>query len=367
MRFSEMSNEEVLASLKTLVAEGNRIVAKVIAYLVEVEARRIHLELACSSMFEFCLKKLGFSESEAFRRIAAARVVRRFPTVLDAIASGRVHLSSVVALRDHFTAENVEDLLDQAAGKSKRDVEHLIARLAPKADVPSRIRKVPERIAAATRSSTTEPPRSGSGSTVPPQTILSPDAAKPTARPLVQRLSESRYRVQLTASARLRDKLEYARSLMSHRNPSGDLAAVVEEALEVLIEKLEKAKLGRTERPRAATPPKDPGDVSRAVRREVVERDDFRCSFVGQNGERCSSRERLELDHRIPRALGGSGDPSNIRLLCRAHNIYAAGQVFGRAHHRETDRLAPGEVWNRCKLSGSAGPGARRASGHGLP
>jgi hypothetical protein len=308
MRFSEMSNEEVLASLKTLVAEGNRIIGKVIAYLAEVEDRRIHLELACSSMFEFAMKKLGFSEGEAFRRITAARLVRRFPAILNAIVSGRVHLSSVVLLRDHFTEGNVEELLEKAAGKSKREVEELIARHAPKADLPSLIRKLPERLPIAA-------PKT-SPATLPP--------------PRVQPLSESRYRVQLTASATLRDKLEHARALMGHRNPSGDLAAVVEQALDLLIEKLEREKLGKTDRPRAATPPKDPADVRRAVRREVVERDGFQCSFVGQDGERCSSRERLEFDHRTPRAIGGTGDAANIRLLCRAHNVYAAEQVFGR-------------------------------------
>jgi hypothetical protein len=127
---------------------------------------------------------------------------------------------------------------------------------------------------------------------------------------------------------------------MSHRNPSGDLAAVVEEALDLLIAKLENAKLGKTERPRTATAaPTDPADIPRAVRREVVERDGLQCSFLAQNGERCSSREHLEFDHRTPRALGGTGDAANIRLLCRAHNLYAAEQVFGRAHVQEQIHL----------------------------
>jgi hypothetical protein len=39
---------------------------------------------------------------------------------------------------------------------------------------------------------------------------------------------------------------------MRHRNPSGDLAAVVERALDALLEKLEKERLGRTARPRVS-------------------------------------------------------------------------------------------------------------------
>jgi hypothetical protein len=62
MRPSELSNEEVVASLESLVRDGNRIVAKTLAYLAEVEERRIHLEFACSSMFAFCTRRLGFSE-----------------------------------------------------------------------------------------------------------------------------------------------------------------------------------------------------------------------------------------------------------------------------------------------------------------
>jgi hypothetical protein len=288
MRFSEMTNEQVIASLKCLVGDGNRIVAKIVAYLGEVEERRIHLELACSSLFDFCTRRLGFSEGEAFRRIAAARLVRRFPAVLDAIASGRVHLSNVVLLRDHFSESNIDDLLEQAAGKSKREVEQLVARLAPKPDVACSIRKLPER------------------AIVPDAPLpVPPPSAAP--KPQVQPLSESRYKVTLTASSTLHEKLEHARRLMGHRNRDGDLAAVVEKALDVLIEKLEKAKLGKTDRPRTNTnAPKDPAHVTQAARREVVERDGLQCSFVGRNGERCPSRELLEFDHRTPRARGGT-------------------------------------------------------------
>ena len=84
MHLAVLSNEEVLSSLKTLIGEGNRILAKVLAYLAEVEERRIHLELACGSMFEFCIRRLGFSENEAFRRLTAARLVRRFPAIGEA-------------------------------------------------------------------------------------------------------------------------------------------------------------------------------------------------------------------------------------------------------------------------------------------
>src|SRR4051812_21898029 len=108
MQFTTLSNEQLLSSLRSLIGDGNRVLAKVISYLVEVEERRLHLELACSSMFDFCQRKLGFSEGEAYRRLTAARLVKCFPSLLDAIASGRIHLSNVVLLRAVFTDDNVD-------------------------------------------------------------------------------------------------------------------------------------------------------------------------------------------------------------------------------------------------------------------
>src|SRR5690242_13561695 len=114
MQITKLSNEEIVAALKSFVGEGQRVVAKIVAYLVEVEERRIHLEMACSSVFDFCRRKLGMSEGEAFRRINAARLVRRFPALLQAIATGRIHLSNLVLLRDLFTEDNVEELVRQS-------------------------------------------------------------------------------------------------------------------------------------------------------------------------------------------------------------------------------------------------------------
>jgi 5-methylcytosine-specific restriction endonuclease McrA len=322
MGITDLSNAELLADLRGLLAEESRITAKIIAYLVEVEERRLHLEAACSSMFDFCVRKLGLSEGETHRRLTAARLAKRFPVLLDALASRRIHLSSLVLLRDLFTDDNVERLLAAAEGKTKREMEQLVARLAPKPDVESSIRKLPE---ARVRSAAPLTPLEAT------QASLTPLAA-PAPRAHVVPLSEGRHKVQFTASDGVREKLEHARALLSHRNPSGDLAVVIEKALDVLIAKLENERHAKTDRPRAAKPSRKPGYVSRATRREVAARDGLQCSYVSPDGERCPSRVRLEVDHRHARALGGAGTVENTRMLCAAHNHYAAEKTFGRAH-----------------------------------
>jgi hypothetical protein len=69
---------------------------------------------------------------------------------------------------------------------------------------------------------------------------------------LVEPTSEARYRIQLNASSSLKEKLDQARALISHSNPSGDIAVVIERALDLLIEKVEKRRFGKTDRPRGA-------------------------------------------------------------------------------------------------------------------
>jgi hypothetical protein len=175
-----------------------------------------------------------------------------------------------------------------------------------------------------------------------------------TPAPPTLPLAEDRYKVQLTASGALRDKVEQARALMRHRNPSGDLAVIIEQAVDLLLAALEKEKLGKTSRPRRAKPSADPGYISQAARRAVAERDGVQCSFVSDDGARCPSTAFLEFDHRRPRALGGEGDPPNVRILCRAHNRLAAEKVFGREHIAERMDL------RRSKCGRTAGDGPTR-------
>jgi hypothetical protein len=124
-----------------LVSSERRTLAALLAHLVEVEDRRLHLAIGCSSLFEYCRRQLALSEGEAFRRMTAARLARRLPVIFALIASGDLHLTALCLLRDHLTEANHRELFEQAPGKSKREVEELVARLAPRPDVPSLLRK----------------------------------------------------------------------------------------------------------------------------------------------------------------------------------------------------------------------------------
>ena len=137
-----MSDREVVERLRELLREERRLTAVVLAHLGEVEARRLYLPAACSSMHVYCTRVLGMSEDQAFKRIRAARAVRKFPGAGSAIAEGRLHLSGVVLLAPHLTEESAEGLVAEASGKSKTEIEIMLARRAPRADVPERLERV---------------------------------------------------------------------------------------------------------------------------------------------------------------------------------------------------------------------------------
>src|SRR5882757_4562707 len=107
MRLTELSDEELISSLRAINAESHRLVARLVVHLGEVEERSLHLKAACSSMFDYCVRKLGMSESAAHRRINAARLVRRFPGLLARLERGEVHLSALVPLAKHLREANV--------------------------------------------------------------------------------------------------------------------------------------------------------------------------------------------------------------------------------------------------------------------
>ncbi len=68
--------------------------------------------------------------------------------------------------------------------------------------------------------------------------------------------------------------------------------------------------------------------LSVQLRRKIFERAQSRCEFT-YNGRRCTSQYALEVDHEVPLALDGSNDLSNLRALCRQHNLQQSREKLG--------------------------------------
>ena len=158
-----------------------------------------------------------------------------------------------------------------------------------------------------------------------------PPSAPPSPRPRVAPLSPERYGLQVTVSRATHDKLRQAQALLSHAVPSGDVAEVLDRALDALILQLEKRRYGATDRPsvRPQKASSDPRHIAAHVRRAVRRRDGDRCTHVDDKGSRCRERKFLQFDHTIPAARGGESTISNLRLRCAAHNQHEAERTYG--------------------------------------
>ncbi|MGC4087871.1 MAG: hypothetical protein QM756_08240 [Polyangiaceae bacterium] len=167
----------MLVRTAALVGRERAATVEVIEYLVEIQRRRLFLEQACSSLFGYCRERLGFSEDEAFKRARVARLALRRPQVLSELRGGAIHLTGLFVLAPYAKAPNFATLLNESRGKSRAQIEQMLATHFPREAGPARIREQRSRI---------EP------------------------------LSATTFRVEFTASAELRGKLERAQELLSH-------------------------------------------------------------------------------------------------------------------------------------------------------
>ena len=316
---SHVADHVLLHELAMLVARDRVTTAALLAHLAEVEERRLYAPTGCASMYEYCVKRLRMSEDAAYRRIRAARAARKFPAIFDLVADGALSLTTILILAPHLRPENVAELVSAASGKDKAGVEALLAARFPQADLPAIIQRVDT-------SQLAPAPVSASVNPLPAKTL--PSARMPH-RPRLTPLAPERFALQLTVSQSTHEKLRHAQSLLGHAVPSGDLAQVLDRALDALIAKLEQRRFAPNARTRPGGAKPKGHVIPASTRREVWQRDGGRCTFVSERGQRCESRTRLEFDHVTPVAQGGESTTANLRLRCRTHNQLAADRAFG--------------------------------------
>jgi hypothetical protein len=339
-----LSDGALLARVQVLADRERRATVELVAHLAELDTRQI-LVAEGYSLFTYCTRRLGFSEDAACTRIEVARTARRFPVILDRLAEGSLSLTAVRLLAPHLTAHNHEEVLAAASRRTRREIEVLVARLAPRPDVPASVRKLPVAPAhlplkvGAHASRPPLPPvvrQEATGEELPAAAVLQ----APPRRTVVAPLAPQRYQVQFTVGQETHDTLRRLQDLLRREIPNGDPAAIVHRALTLLLRKVETRKLAVTSQAKRAGSIRSGPDtnvggapdsrhVPAAIRRAVWKRDDGGCAFVSKSGHRCAERTFLELHHLHPYALGGPSTVDNLALRCRRHNAYESELTFG--------------------------------------
>ncbi len=379
-----MRDGALLTTAADLVAQERTATTQVLECINEIELRRLHLQLGHSSLHEFLVKHLGYSDGGAHRRIAAARLLKALPEVVaPALKDGRMNLTTIALAQDFLVSEKrdfkksysiaeKENLLSSIASKSRRQCEEIFQTISPERATLPRPEKV--RLVGGTASSV---------------------------------------EVLLTMGPEFQEKLTRVKELLSHHPESQkNYAALFELMADQLLKKLRPGnnpaiKTGQRNsikeeasrqldsdsiaapRPNAAVavcknPPEStnarsasqpvatsPGKFSLPMdlallaqqqnqkirkNRDLKEssirvrttrgkasryipihiknfvrvRDQDQCSFVSATThQRCTERNFLHIDHIHPLALGGKTTRENCRLLCSQHNSLMAIHKFG--------------------------------------
>lgn len=299
MKFQKISDERLLEVTKQKVGQEKLLTLEILHHLREIERRQLFLRMGFSSLFDYCVEELGYSESGAFRRISAMRLITDVPSAEEKLESGSVNVSTLSQLQkfirkeERFTGRKMdvqdkEELLARIEGKSQQDVEREFA-------------------------------------TISPHIALSTERH----RPITQDLTE----VKIVINSKLVRKLEKLKSLLSHKKPNASFVELVEMMTDMALKKLEPktpdpVALAKYQVTSAAEVRPNERYIPSVYRQQVYHRDGGRCTYVDPKTRRkCKSDQRVQIDHVIPIHGGGKTELGNLRLMCALHNRWKGNHL----------------------------------------
>jgi hypothetical protein len=141
-RLEKLSDSRLSKRLKMLRQKERATTIDILLHLIEVERRKMHLAEGYSSMFDYCRRGLGYSESASNRRVKTVRCIRDFPEVYELLLEGKVNLSTISRVARILTDENKAALLFQIQRKSQNEVEAIVSSYHPQSYVRDRVRPV---------------------------------------------------------------------------------------------------------------------------------------------------------------------------------------------------------------------------------
>jgi 5-methylcytosine-specific restriction endonuclease McrA len=291
--FASLSDKKLLSALRDLVKKEKQTTLTILLHLAEVDRRELYLGYGFSSLYDYCVGALNYSRSAAGRRISTARCIRRYPEIYDLLDSDEVSSSTIGLVAPILDDENHDLLLREIRGKSRRQVETIVAAYKPA--IAFRDRVTPVRVAVLdvgqnaknSRNSLIFNSRRGSNSPGGSAGATTGFASNPTAKwaaaeltasaaatsgsasgsaarraathavgaagspqqerssvatTLPARRTERGFLVQFLASGKLMAKLDEVKSLLSNKLPAGTFEEVFEAVIDEFLDRHGPAK-----------------------------------------------------------------------------------------------------------------------------
>jgi len=129
MKISSLSDQALLQKTLSLVKREKEILSEILLHLREVQRRRLYCDRGYGSLFQYCVKELGYTEDQSYRRINALKLVREMPEIQEQIGSGELSLSTLSVAQSLFKADssvNKKEVIRALRNKSKREAEVII-------------------------------------------------------------------------------------------------------------------------------------------------------------------------------------------------------------------------------------------------
>src|SRR3989338_1360133 len=120
-----LSDEKLLLHCKEAVKKEKQSTLEVLEYLVEVDKRRLYLKEGYSSLYDFCIRYLNYSEGETHRRIQVCRLTQAVEQVKPLLESGDVSLTTLSLLSPVLNKENATEILPKITHQPTRQVERI--------------------------------------------------------------------------------------------------------------------------------------------------------------------------------------------------------------------------------------------------
>ncbi|MDZ4677898.1 MAG: HNH endonuclease [Oligoflexia bacterium] len=306
-----LSDETLLRNTKNLVRDEREMLSNILLHLKEIQRRRLFSKEKCGSMYEYAMKELLYTEDQAYRRVQAMELLKEIPEIEEKINDGSLSLTHMGMAQSLLAREE----------KSTQKLYSREKKIALLKKFEKTTKKEAQKI----------------------MFSVSTISHKPTER--IRQVSADQVEISFTVTDKILKKIQKLKGLNAHKNPNVSLAELFDQLCDIGLEKLDKstaparkaAEQSRSTKVKASTPQTTPS-LDIAIQSQIKPNKPLSKAHIKRqvwrmaNGQcqNCNSMYALEIDHKLPKALGGNDSLENLRLFCRSCNQRAAIEKLGQ-------------------------------------
>ncbi|MBT4760816.1 MAG: HNH endonuclease [Bdellovibrionaceae bacterium] len=245
--------------LLVLRENENKLTSEILDKLQLMEKYRSYLKLGYSSLFDYLVRGLSYSESMAYQRQSCLRLSNDLPEIKEKLDQGKLthsNISLAYKLIKDQSIEKKREVLKTIENKSFREAKRI---LAPKA---------------------------------------------PTLK-MKQLVYQDKVLLKIELSRHENDRLNKLKALLAHQ-------CDLEELFMKLVDK-ELMQYNKTDYKTSRS--SNPRYISVKLRNSLLKNANYKCQYTG-----CQETHFLQIDHIHSVRKGGLANPGNLQVLCAAHN-----------------------------------------------